>query len=257
MAKTKISEFDSTPANNTDIDSINIAEGCAPSGINNAIRELMSQLKDQQTGASGDNFTVGGNLAVTGTSTFTGIPSGPTASAGTNTTQLATTAFVLTNSNPTGVINMWGTATAPTGWLLCAGAAVSRSTYAALFAVIGTTFGVGDGSTTFNLPNYTNRMPYGTTLAATGGSADAIVVSHTHTATVTDPGHAHGIPYGNNSGSANSIPQTPYVSSTVISYPNDTNTATTGISVANSTTGASGTNANLPPYLGINFIIKT
>ena len=72
MAKTKISEFDSTPANNTDIDSINIAEGCAPSGINNAIRELMSQLKDQQTGASGDNFTVGGNLAVTGTSTFTG-----------------------------------------------------------------------------------------------------------------------------------------------------------------------------------------
>jgi len=72
MAKTKISEFDSTPANNTDIDSINIAEGCAPSGVNNAIRELMSQLKDQQTGASGDNFTVGGNLVVTGTSTFTG-----------------------------------------------------------------------------------------------------------------------------------------------------------------------------------------
>ena len=72
MAKTKISEFDSTPANNTDIDSINIAEGCAPSGINNAIRELMSQLKDQQTGASGDNFTVGGNLAVTGTSSHTG-----------------------------------------------------------------------------------------------------------------------------------------------------------------------------------------
>ena len=72
MAKTKISEFDSTPANNTDIDSINIAEGCAPSGINNAIRELMSQLKDQQTGASGDNFTVGGNLVVIGTSVHTG-----------------------------------------------------------------------------------------------------------------------------------------------------------------------------------------
>jgi hypothetical protein len=72
MPKTKISEFDSTPANNTDIDSINIAEGCAPSGINNAIRELMSQLKDQQTGASGDNFTVGGNLVVTGTSVHTG-----------------------------------------------------------------------------------------------------------------------------------------------------------------------------------------
>jgi len=72
MPKTKISEFDSTPANNTDIDGINIAEGCAPSGINNAIRELMSQLKNQQTGADGDNFTVGGNLVVTGTSVHTG-----------------------------------------------------------------------------------------------------------------------------------------------------------------------------------------
>ena len=72
MAKTKISEFDSNPANNTDIDSINIAEGCAPSGINNAIRELMSQLKNQQTGADSDNFTVGGNLTVTGTTVHTG-----------------------------------------------------------------------------------------------------------------------------------------------------------------------------------------
>jgi microcystin-dependent protein len=260
MAKTKISEFDSVPANNTDIDSINIAEGCAPSGINNAIRELMSQLKDQQTGAAGDNFTVGGNLAVTGTSTFTGIPSAPTASAGTNTTQVATTAFVLANANPTGSLIMWTTGTAPTGWLLCAGAAVSRSTYAALFAVIGTTFGVGDGSTTFNLPNYTNRTPYGTTVGATGGSADAVVVSHTHTATsvVTDPTHNHTIGtrlsltgnfqgfYAPNHGSGDD--------STVT-----TSSVSTGITVAttNASTGSSGTNANLPPYLGINFIIKT
>jgi microcystin-dependent protein len=249
MAKTKISEFDSTPANNTDIDSINIAEGCAPSGINNAIRELMSQLKNQQTGADGDNFTVGGNLAVTGTATFTGVPSGPTASAGTNTTQLATTAFVLSNSNPTGGIMMWTTGTAPTGWLLCTGTAVSRTTYAALFAVIGTTFGVGDGSTTFNVPNYTNRMPYGTTLAATGGSADAVVVSHTHA--LTDNGHSHGISNGNavlptTATQANSVGTFDGVQSTV---------KTTGITV--NTAGVSGTNANLPPYLGINFIIKT
>jgi hypothetical protein len=72
MAKNKISEFSSTPANNTDIANINIAEGCAPSGINNAIRELMAQLKDQQTGADGDDFTVGGNLSVTGNVTITG-----------------------------------------------------------------------------------------------------------------------------------------------------------------------------------------
>lgn len=66
MANTKISEYSSIPANNTEIDGINIAEGCAPSGINNAIRELMAQLKDFQTGSAGDNLTVGGNLSVTG-----------------------------------------------------------------------------------------------------------------------------------------------------------------------------------------------
>lgn len=66
MANTKISEYSSIPANNTEIDGINIAEGCAPSGINNAIRELMAQLKDFQTGSAGDNLTVGGDLSVTG-----------------------------------------------------------------------------------------------------------------------------------------------------------------------------------------------
>jgi len=103
MPKTKISEFDSTPANNTDIDSINIAEGCAPSGINNAIRELMSQLKDQQTGASGDNFTVGGNLSVTGSTTFTGAvvmsTALPVASGGTGATSNAAAPFAIKGAN--------------------------------------------------------------------------------------------------------------------------------------------------------------
>lgn len=69
MPKTKISEFDLTPANNTDIDGIDIAEGCAPSGINNAIRELMSQLKDFQGGTSGDKLAIaaGGTNAATTT----------------------------------------------------------------------------------------------------------------------------------------------------------------------------------------------
>lgn len=68
MAKTKISEFSSTPGNNTDIDSINIAEGCPPSGINDAIRELMAQLKDFQAGTAGDSFNgpVGTTTAAAG-----------------------------------------------------------------------------------------------------------------------------------------------------------------------------------------------
>jgi hypothetical protein len=72
MPKNKISEWSSTAANNTDIGGIDIAEGCAPSGINNAIREIMAQVKDMITGTDGDNLTVGGNLSVTGTTTATG-----------------------------------------------------------------------------------------------------------------------------------------------------------------------------------------
>lgn len=68
MPKTKISEFSATAGNNTDIDGINIAEGCAPSGINDAIRELMAQLKDFQAGDAGDPITVVGTLAAKGTS---------------------------------------------------------------------------------------------------------------------------------------------------------------------------------------------
>ena len=65
MPKVKISEFSSTPANNTDIDSINIAEGCAPSGINDAIRELMAQLKDWQSGTSNDPMVIGSSGSLT------------------------------------------------------------------------------------------------------------------------------------------------------------------------------------------------
>jgi hypothetical protein len=65
MAKTKISEFSATPANNTDIDGINIAEGCSPSGINDAIRELMAQLKDWQAGTSNDPYVIGSSGSLT------------------------------------------------------------------------------------------------------------------------------------------------------------------------------------------------
>ena len=70
MAKNKISEYSATASNNTDIGGINISEGCAPSGINNAIRELMAQLKDQQAGTDGDGFTVGGAFTSSGGAVF-------------------------------------------------------------------------------------------------------------------------------------------------------------------------------------------
>ena len=191
---------------------------------------------------------------------FTGTPTAPTAAAGTNTTQIATTAFVTQNAVLSGTIQMWPTTSAPSGYLLCDGSAVSRTTYSALYAVVGTTFGSGDGSTTFNLPNYQDRMPIGkgtiaSSIGTTGGSKDAIVVSHTHS--ITDPGHQH------NTSVTGSL-LFPATAATTINYGGPgTYPATqfqmydntTGISV--NTTGSSGTDANLPPYLGINFIIKT
>ena len=85
MPKVKISEFSATPANNTDIDGINIAEGCAPSGINDAIRELMAQLKDFQTGAVGDSFNgpVGATTAAAGAFTTLAASGAVTLSGGT------------------------------------------------------------------------------------------------------------------------------------------------------------------------------
>ena len=104
MAKTKISEYSATPASNTDISNINIAEGCSPANVNNAIRSLMAQLKDQQDGTGGDNFVVGGNLSVTGTSTLTGNVTAPTQTAADNSTKVATTAFVTTKVGTLGTI---------------------------------------------------------------------------------------------------------------------------------------------------------
>lgn len=97
--------------------------------------------------------TTGTAANLSGTPT---LPNGVTAvtqSPGDNSTKLATTAFVAAFSSvPTGSVMPFAMATAPTGWLKANGAAVSRTTYAALFAAIGTTFGAGDGSTTFNVP---------------------------------------------------------------------------------------------------------
>ena len=73
MPKVKISDYSQTAASNTDINSINLAEGMLPSDVNNAIRELMKQLKDFQVGSAGDSVTVGGSLIAVGTATLKGL----------------------------------------------------------------------------------------------------------------------------------------------------------------------------------------
>jgi microcystin-dependent protein len=241
MAKTKISEFSTTAADNTDITNINIAEGCSPANLNNAVRSLMALLKDQQTGSSGDPFTVAGTLVSSGTVDITGAfrldgtagASGQVLlSAGGSTTPTWGNAFVA------GMIMLWSgsSASIPSGWLLC------------------------DGSS--STPDLRNRFVVGATstyaVGATGGSADAIVVSHTHTATstVTDPGHTHN--YGQNErtqvGQDNGVAYDSEPSSAFT-----TSSSTTGITVAttNASAGSSGTNANLPPYYALCYIMKS
>ncbi len=112
--------------------------------------------------------------ADTASPTFTGTPAAPTATSGTDTTQLATTAFVQTAVGalvtiPSGMLAPFAGTSAPTGWFLCFGQAVSRSTYASLFTAIGTTYGVGDGTSTFNLPDLRGRTIAG--VDDMGGSA--------------------------------------------------------------------------------------
>ncbi len=161
---------------------------------------------------------------------------------------------------PPGAVIPFAGSAAPTGWLFCQGAAVSRTTYATLFAVIGTTFGVGDGSTTFNIPDMRGNVP-----AYPGGSIGSLgtaggEAAHTlttpeipgHSHTITDPGHFHNIetldtpPNGTRVGGAagSAIPDVP------------TRAAFTGITGTNSS-GGGGAHNNIQPYLSLYFIIKT
>jgi len=177
---------------------------------------------------------------------LTGTPTAPTASAGTSTTQIATTAFVIANAVPSGLISMWsGTiASIPSGWVLCNG---SNST-----PDLRNRFIIGAHSDTAGVA-YTTVTGSNT---QTGGSKDAINVSHTHTATstVTDPGHNHTYFGGVLEGAQNDAPADDRIGES-----SSTGTSTTGITVATSisTEGSSGTNANLAPYYALAYIMKT
>jgi microcystin-dependent protein len=128
---------------------------------------------------------------MSGVTSGTGIAVTHTPSEGSSATIAVDTSYA--GFVPTGVINMWGTTTAPTNWLLCDGTAVSRTTYAALFAVISTTYGVGDNSTTFNLPNLKGKVPVGRDSADTSfDSMGETGGAKTHTLSSAEmPLHTH------------------------------------------------------------------
>jgi len=155
-----------------------------------------------------------------------------------------------------GEIKMWPVSTSPLGYLLCNGQSVSTTTYANLFNVIGYTFGGSGGS--FLLPNYTDTMPVGAgnlyALANTGGSNNAVVVSHSHG--LNDQGHSHttSLPAYWASGNSGGITFFSGSAAGSSGYNGVSSSQTTGITA--NTAGVSGLGANMPPYLGIYFIIR-
>lgn len=208
------------------------------------------------------NFTVKTNAATrltvnssSATSTVPVIlPAAPT-----TTLQAATKGYVdgLTGS-PAGIIMAFGGAAAPTGFLACDGSAVSRTTYADLFTAIGTTWGAGNGSTTFNVPDLRGIFLRGTGTNATGSSSGAVgpsvgtyaadtYLNHSHTA--TDSGHTHSV----------GAFASPGLSPGGTTYQTGSGTTSSGtgyanITVATSTTGGTETK---PKNYGVLYIIKT
>ena len=151
---------------------------------------------------------------------------------------------------PIGIILPFSDDTIPEGYMLCDGSAISRTTYATLFSVIGTTYGVGDGSTTFNLPNLKGRVPVGydstdsnfDTLGETGGEK-------AHTLTVNEmPSHSHDLTYVKSA-------ITPLDTAGISGY-NQNNTGTGTKTNAVENTGGGEAYNNLQPYQVVNYIIK-
>jgi microcystin-dependent protein len=210
--------------------------------INNSIGILTTEINRVNNYAFNSITQLNADVALKASiasPTLTGVPAAPTAAAGTNTTQLATTAFVKTAVDaavaqippgiPTGGIILWSGSVGaiPTGWALCNGTNGTPD--------LRSRFVVGAGSA-YNV-------------AATGGSADSVVPLHSHS--ITDPGHTHT--YITKGATNSGMDQWNGIVGRLGQIP--TSSATTGITV--NSTGQSGVNANLPPYYALAYIMKT
>ena len=196
-----------------------------------------------------------------------------------------------------GTIYMYAGATAPSGYLLCDGSSVSRTTYATLFAAIGTTFGAGDGSTTFGLPDLSGKVIIGTSsshaLASTGGEETHALTTteipshlhqvpthgHSHTITATTPALSHTITQPAYNYNKPNSTRNIYTASGATAYSGTTNTAATrtNLSIADhaatactmsgsvtdcaafamNNNGSGTAHSNMQPYLTLNYIIAT
>ena len=190
---------------------------------------------------------------------------------------LSTVANIATPGLPVGSIQAFAGANAPAGWLLCDGSAVTRGNYPDLYNTIGNTYGSGDGSTTFNLPDLRGRVPMGAGTGAQNGGSGSGVISGgttltartrggfggderlaTHNHTATDSGHNHAFlrvngnqqMYLANAASGGGVFGLSSGVGSILDVPN----STANITVQNNVGGGSG--GNMPPFLVTNYIIK-
>jgi microcystin-dependent protein len=164
----------------------------------------------------------------------------------------------LSDTSLVGEVRIYAGASEPTGWLFCYGQAISRSTYSSLFALIGTTYGAGDGSTTFNVPDIRGRVVAGqddmggtsaNRLTGTSGGVDGDVLggtggAETHTLTTSEmPAHTHDTTGYQVLGGGGSL--------------QNSASATSPTANTSSSTGGGNAHNNVQPTIILNYIIKT
>lgn len=187
------------------------------------------------------------------------------------------TGLASVSSVPPGALFMWGTPTAPTGYLLCDGSPVSRVTYTTLFTLLGISYGAGDGVNTFNVPDLRGRFALGkaaagtgSTLAGTGGAIDHThsTPAHTHTVsgtTANESAHTHTYSGTTSAGNSFQLVQNGLDTNVAKSDHTHTYSGTTSGGSAHShgagslgaDSGGSGTSGTAnPPFLAVHYIIK-
>jgi len=161
---------------------------------------------------------------------------------------------------PTGTIVPWTDSSIPSGFLECDGSNVSRTTYADLFAVIGTTYGVGDGATTFGLPDLQDNVPVGKSnnkaLASTGGANTVTPTGSTANATLSESqlaSHTHNVIKQTGHSNINRGPLLTYNTQ----YTANSSSGSTGSGSGHSHNMSMDATSTLQPYIALIYVIKT